>query len=519
MTGSLRFRLSALMFLQYAVLGLWVVTLPTFLRASPHEGGLNLTGQQIGWLYATIALAAAVAPLIAGLLADTLFATQKVLAILHFVGAILLVLTFRTCVEHQGEMDLTFRKLAFVEPAGDGELWHRLWEKESIEAYLRAPDADLGPAVNYPAPIVRFMNWLGLGRTPFGNTSFPRRWRSLEEANYRFDELKTVIDPALVRVRQHSNLIADRDRAFQALFWLLLAYNLCYLPSVTLVNALCLRNMRFPERQFGSARVFGTVGWIVALILVGLSLPAISAATLLLAAMTSLVLAGFCLALPHTPPLARPKSLGDWLGLPALRMAADRSFFVFLLTALACSVLIAFHNIFTNPFLVDLHLGHAAAFQAIGQTSEVVGILLIPWLSGRLGMRWLLTLGLFCSAGRFLGYATGSIPLVIGFGLLMHGLGFSLFYVTASIYVDTRAPSDLRASAQGLVTQVTSGLGALLGTCMSGWVVDGATRTGTVDWRTVWLVPALGTLLIAVVFAALFRDAPRQTKMEIKNGN
>ena len=127
--------------------------------------------------------------------------------------------------------------------------------------------------------------------------------------------------------------------------------------------------------------------------------------------------------------------------------------------------MVAFHNIFTNPFLVDMRFGHPAAVQAIGQLTEIGGILLIPRLRAAMGFRWLLTLGLACSALRFAGYATCSTPWVIGLGLPMHGLGFSLFYITAAIYVDLRAPGDLRASAQGLVTQVTSGIGRSSGPC------------------------------------------------------
>ena len=117
---------------------------------------------------------------------------------------------------------------------------------------------------------------------------------------------------------------------------------------------------------------------------------------------------------------------------------ADRSFLIFLLSASLCSVFVAFHNVFTNPFLVDLHIGHPAAVQAIGQLTEIGGILLIPRLRGHFGFRWLLTLGLVCSALRFVGYATCSVPWVIGLGLTMHGFGFSLFYITAAIYVDLR---------------------------------------------------------------------------------
>ena len=215
---AMQFRLSALMFLQYAALGLWCVTLPTFLRASPHEGGLNLSSQQTGWLYATFALAAAIAPLIAGLLADTLFATQKVLAVLHLAGAVLLLLIFRTCTVHQADLELTFQKLAFVEPAGSEELWHTLWEREALHEYLRSPETYRQPRMSYPPAMEKALAWIGLSRIPFGDVSFPGKWQSVDEANARLSEIDAAIAPALERVRAHPQLVAEAASAFRPLF-------------------------------------------------------------------------------------------------------------------------------------------------------------------------------------------------------------------------------------------------------------------------------------------------------------
>ena len=104
MSSSLRLRLSLLMFLQYAILGLWAVTLPTFLKSPPNEGGLALPARDVGLLYGTLALGATVAPLFVGLLADRLFATQRVLAVLHSIGAILLIAAAHTCEKHRDEV-------------------------------------------------------------------------------------------------------------------------------------------------------------------------------------------------------------------------------------------------------------------------------------------------------------------------------------------------------------------------------------------------------------------------------
>ena len=141
-----------------------------------------------------------------------------------------------------------------------------------------------------------------------------------------------------------------------------------------------------------------------------------------------------------------------------------------------------------------------AAAQTLGQYTEVAGILLIPFVRRRMGTKRLLLVGLVASAARYLGYASQSRPVVLAVGLPLHGIGFSFFYITAAIYVDQQAPSDLRASAQGLVTLLSVGAGALAGNWFAGRVVDYHTAGGVVDWGRVWLVPALGTLAAACGF-------------------
>jgi hypothetical protein len=187
-------------------------------------------------------------------------------------------------------------------------------------------------------------------------------------------------------------------------------------------------------------------------------------------------------------------------------MLTDRSFLAYLLAALVATSLMPFHNSFANKFLVDLHVDHAAAVQTLAQPTEILGAILIPWVWGRIGIKWMLCVGLLSSAARFFMYATESVPAVIGVGFPLHGIGFSLFYIAAALYVDRQAPTDLRASAQGLVTVLTLGFGGVCGNWFAGRVVEYHTAGGVVDWRPVWLVPALGTLITALVLSLFFRD-------------
>ena len=512
MPRSLRVRLSVMMFLQYAVMGLWAVTLPTFLKATPLEGGLNLSARDVGLIYGTLALGATVAPLFVGLLADRLFAIQRVLTVLHLVGAVLLILTARTCTAHRDELGYVFGKLTMAEPVGDVELWRLLWEKDSLEYYLSNPTGYRRPPVVTPLPpyVQKVFNWLGIRPRARVRLDHPLVWGTPEAGRVRLAELDQLTRPAVARVLVHPELSATARAAVGPLFGLLLAYACFYLPTITLANALAFRNLSDPAHQFGQVRAFGTIGWIAAGLLVGALMPAVSPAPLVAAAVAAIGLAIFALFLPHTPPAGQARTLGDALGLPALRMLADRSFLVFVLTAVASSFLMAFHNVFTNPFLVDLGVPAAAAVQTLGQYTEVLGILLIPVIRSRIGTKRLLVVGLVASAGRFLGYASQTWPGVLAFGLPLHGIGFSFFYITAAIYVDQQAPSDLRASAQGLVTLLTVGAGAMAGNWFAGRVVDFHTAGGAVDWGSVWLVPAVGTLIAACGFVMLFREPTQQ---------
>jgi nucleoside transporter len=533
MPPALRLKLSLLMFLQFGILGLWAVPLPTFLKAAPHEGGVGLSAGDIGLIYSTLALGATLSPLFVGLLADRLFATQRVLAVLHLAGALLLggawwqsqhfaedirsvflQVAGDEWVDHRGvNCDLRTLTTSFATQPVRRRLHEVLFEEQRLLRFLRNPSRfhDREEDYSFQSLLEKF----GIVERPLlaGDNIEFWGWQLPDFAPHRLrylQQLRAEVQPVAERFRNHPEVVANSQRAVPPLFALLLIYSCLYLPTITLASSLSFRNLPDPAHQFSQVRVFGTVGWIAAGLFVGFALPAVSPLPLFAAAVASLALAVVSLLLPHTPPAGRPKSLGDALGLPALKMLADRSFLVFVLTALASSLLMAFHNVFTNPFLRDLGVPGPAAAQTLGQYTEVLGILLIPFIRGRIGTKWLLLAGLLASAARFLGYAAQTWPAVLAVGLPLHGIGFSFFYITAAIYVDRQAPPDLRASAQGLVTLLTVGAGALVGNWFAGRVVDWHTVGGAVDWGRVWLVPALGTLAAAGVFGLLFREPAKQ---------
>ena len=305
---------------------------------------------------------------------------------------------------------------------------------------------------------------------------------------------------------------ASTRTAFGAFYGSLLAYALCFMPTLALSNAISFRQMRDPGREFPPIRVLGTIGWIVAGLVVGsLGLEA-TAVPMRVAAGASLVLGVFSLALPHTPPQGRRRAtLADVLGLDALKMLRERSFAVFVLGSFLVCIPLQFYYAFANPFLNELGMVNAAGKMTLGQMSEIGFMLVMPWFFARLGVKWMLLVGMAAWTARYLLFAqgnTGGLSWMLYLGILLHGICYDFFFVTGQIYVDERAPADLRSAAQGLIAFVTLGVGMFIGSWASGRVVDAyATAGGGHDWSRIWVVPAVGALAVLLLFAALFRAA------------
>ncbi len=305
-------------------------------------------------------------------------------------------------------------------------------------------------------------------------------------------------------------LYASTRTAFGPFYGVLLAYALCFMPTLALSNSISFHHMNDPEREFPRIRVLGTIGWIVAGLLVGtLGLEA-TAVPLRLAAGASLLLGCFCLALPHTPPHRGARArVGDLLGLGALAMLRDRSFAVFVLGSFLICIPLQFYYAFANPFLNEIGLANAAGTMTLGQMSEIGFMLVMPWFFTRLGVKRMLAVGMAAWVARYLLFAhadtDGRAWMLYG-GILLHGICYDFFFVTGQIYVDRRAPADLRAAAQGLIAFVTLGLGMFIGSWTSGRIVDVYATPSGHDWSHIWLIPSLGAAGVLLLFAALFRS-------------
>jgi len=316
---------------------------------------------------------------------------------------------------------------------------------------------------------------------------------------------------------------------------LLLLYNMCYMPTLGLSNSLAFHNIENQERQFPMIRVFGTIGWIVAGLFIGFVLGQLSGGELpdrtplplYTAAFASLVLGAYSFTLPHTPPPAAGQAVTfrSIAGVDAFRLLGSRSFYIFL----GCSFLIciplaayfSFAPIFVANAVYDQGVSNAlvdalpnpSSLMSIGQMSEIAFMLLMPLLFIRLGVKWMLAIGMGAWILRYALFAFGAPDAVfwmVAGGILLHGICYDFFFVTGHIYVDKKSTPAVRGQAQGILVLVTYGLGMFVGAQIAGAIFNrflGDASMLTLDrWQEFWWVPAGFALLVLVLFMMTFKD-------------
>ena len=310
---------------------------------------------------------------------------------------------------------------------------------------------------------------------------------------------------------------ASTQTTFGPFYAILLVYTLCYMPTLALSNSLSFRQMNDPGREFPPIRVLGTIGWIVAGLIIGTLKLERTGLPLRIAGGASIALGLYCLVLPHTPPQRSGRvRLRDVLGLDALKLLGESSFAIFVLGSFLVCIPLQFYYAFANLFLNELNVTNAAGKMTLGQMSEIFFMLVMPWFFRRLGVKYMLLVGMAAWTARYLLFAYGDNgPLVwmLYAGILLHGVCYDFFFVTGQIYVDRRAPGDLRAAAQGFIAFVTLGVGMFIGSWASGRIVDSFVQTpGAHAWERIWMVPAAGAAAVLVLFALFFRAADSQAE-------
>jgi len=320
-----------------------------------------------------------------------------------------------------------------------------------------------------------------------------------------------------------------QQQAFGLIYATLLLYSLCYMPTLALTTSLAMRHIDDPREEFGAIRVFGSIGWILVGLVVGAAGVEATASPLYLAAGLSLAMAGYCLTLPATPPLAGNKrfELRQALPLEALHLLRGRSMAVFALASFLICIPLQFYYAFTNLFLNEVGVVNAAGKMTGGQMSEILCMLLIPWFFRRLGVKYMLAVGMLAWVVRYVLFAFGApgeLMWMLWFGIILHGICFDFFFVVGQIYIDREAPPALRAATQGLITFLTYGLGMFVGSWLSGVAVDAYAATdaqGIVahQWRPIWLTAAGFAAAVLVLFLLLFKDRERAADTELSHLN
>jgi len=395
-----KIRLSLMMFLEFFVWGSWYVTMGTFLGAN-----IQAKDQDISLAFSTQSLGAILAPFLVGLIADRYFQAQKILGVIHLVGALLLY--------------------------------------------------GLHEAVDF-------------------GTFFP----------------------------------------------ILLAYMILFMPTLALVNSISFNQMQQPEKEFSGVRIWGTLGWVAAGVLISAlawdSPEGLTAGLLQntwkLAAGVSLLLGLYSFTLPATPPQAKtsdPFLLKDILGLDALRLLTHKNYAIFFLSSILICIPLAFYYQNASPFLTELGVANSTGKMALGQVSEILFLLALPFFFTRYGLKNTLALAMLAWVIRYLFFAfgdTGSGTWMLLAGIILHGICYDFFFVSGQIYTDAHAGKKYKSAAQGLITLATYGIGMGLGFWVAGQISNFyLIQAGVHDWKSIWLIPAGISGLVLLFFIAVFK--------------
>jgi nucleoside transporter len=425
MRPTIRLQLSAMMFLNFFIWGIWFVTMGTYITM----GKIGADGGQTGLAYGTQCLGAIIAPFIIGMIADRFFAAQKILGVLHIMGAVLLY-------------------------------------------YISA-------------------------QTVYGS-----------------------------------------------FYTLLLIYMIIYMPTLALVNAIALKQVTNAEKEFAGIRVWGTIGWIVAGLIIGLmawepatelvkagtaedasalAKEALKTAasrlsiTFLLAAVISGAFGIYSFFLPNTPPPKAGKdvSVYEVLGLDAVKILKDKNYVIFFAASVLICIPLAFYYGSANQFLNETGMQKAAAKMTMGQMSETLFLFLMPLFFKRFGVKQMLLIGMIAWVLRYLLFAYGNINSgiwMLYLGIILHGICYDFFFVTGQIYTDQKAGENVRSAAQGLITLATYGVGMYIGFWLAGMyadmhaVKDAAGKVINHHWQTIWIFPCLFAAGVALMFMAFFKN-------------
>lgn len=299
---------------------------------------------------------------------------------------------------------------------------------------------------------------------------------------------------------------------FGNFYILLLAYSFCYTPTMALSNTLSFSQMKDPGKDFPGLRVLGTIGWIIAGLTIGFLGIEDKATFFKIAAVVSAALGLYSFTMPHVPPKKdqEKKTVTQILGLDAFKLFKEKDFVIMIISSVLICIPLMFYYSFTNAFLNESGMTNAAGKMTMGQMSEIIFMLVMPFFFKRFGVKKMILIGMAAWIIRYLLFAYGNNETMVWMfylGIILHGICYDFFFVTGQIFVDKRAPENLRNSAQGIITFATYGLGFYIGTLASGIIVDMYLMAdNSHNWEIIWLVPAGFSVLVFIFFAIFFKD-------------
>jgi len=294
----------------------------------------------------------------------------------------------------------------------------------------------------------------------------------------------------------------------------LLLHMLCYMPTVNLAAATAFHILDNREKQFPLIRLFGTLGWITAGILVSKILKGDTTAMPMRISGIGGVLMGFySFTLPNITPSGSVKKISfrDVIGADAFAKLKSRSFIIFIISLLLISLPFAAYFSYVPVFLQSAGIANPAFKMTFGQMSEIIFLLVLPLFFARFGIKWVLLTGMLAWATRYALFALaapGAIGWMITAGILLHGCCYDFVYVAGQIYIDKKATPDIRAQAQGLFVIVSYGVGQGLGTLAAGGIFNSIMADGITlnNWQRFWIIPLLFSAVVSILFIFGFRE-------------
>ncbi|MFL2629858.1 MAG: nucleoside permease [Flavobacteriaceae bacterium] len=302
----------------------------------------------------------------------------------------------------------------------------------------------------------------------------------------------------------------------------ILIYMLLYMPTLALANSVAFRQMKDPSKEFAPIRIFGSIGWIIAGLLIGYfsweSLNTLKN-TFYMSSFVSLILGVYSFTLPNTPPIIeknKNKTISQIIGLDALKILNDKAYLVFFIASILICIPLAFYYQHANQFLNEIGMEAAAAKMTLGQISEVLFLSLLPFFIKRFGFKSTLIVGIFAWGLRYLLFSLGADGInswMLILGIILHGICYDFFFVSGQIYTNLKCKPEYKSSAQGLITLATYGLGMLIGFRIAGYLTDLYVISDGHDWEKIWIQPSIFSFVILILFIFTFRNEKIETKI------